>query len=255
MTEGLDMSLDDIIKNNKKSGRSDTNTSFRGGGRGRGRGHGRSRGCDLELGPGPGPTRRSDNRPLTRTKPYYVPQVAFHAQSMLVGGESSTEAGTKLYISNLDYEVTNEDIRVLFSDVGELKHYSIHCDRSGRSKGTAEVVYMHQSDAVAAMKRYNNVQLDGKPMRLELVGVSIVTPVPVPPMQKGISGSNPINRSRGHSIQGRIVGSGQARGGNNVSHRGSENGHGGDRNRPEKLSADDLDADLERYRLQAMRIN
>ncbi|KAI3799808.1 hypothetical protein L1987_35112 [Smallanthus sonchifolius] len=250
MTEGLDMSLDDIIKNNKKSGRSDTNTSFRGGGRGRG--HGRSRGRDLELGPGPGPTRRFDNRYSTRTKPYYVPQ-AFHAQSMLVGGESNSVAGTKLYISNLDYGVTNEDIRVLFSDVGELKRCSIHCDRSGRSKGTAEVVYMHQSDAVAAMKRYNNVQLDGKPMRLELVGISIVTPVPVPPMQKVILGSNPINRSRG--IQGRIVGRGQARGGNNVSHRESDKGHGGGPNRPEKLSADDLDADLERYRLQAMRIN
>lgn len=38
--------------------------------------------------------------------------------------------------------------------------------------------------------------------------------------------------------------------------RGSEKGrgHGGERTRPEKVSAEDLDADLERYRLQALHI-
>ncbi|XP_024973350.1 THO complex subunit 4B-like [Cynara cardunculus var. scolymus] len=243
MTEGLDMSLDDIIKNNKKSGRSDAHTSHRGGGGGRGRGHGRS------LESGPGPTRRFDNRVMSRTNPYFVPQ-AFHMQEMLVGGESNLEAGTKLYISNLDYGVTNEDIKVLFSDVGELKRYSIHYDRSGRSKGTAEVVYMRQPDAVAAMKRYNNVLLDGKPMKLELVGINIFTPVPIPPMQKGILG-NPINASS-RSIQGRIVGRGQERVGNG--NRGSWSG----KSRGQQLhkpSAEDLDADLEKYRLQAMHIN
>ncbi|KAI7752677.1 hypothetical protein M8C21_029210 [Ambrosia artemisiifolia] len=245
MAERLDMSLDDIIKNNKKSTASDTNSTFRGGGRSRSRGHGRSRGHDSE--PLPGPTRRFDNRPSARTKPYFIPQ-AFHVQNMVFGGDSSSEEGTRLYISNLDYEVTNEDIKVLFSDVGELKRYAIHYDKGGRSKGTAEVVYMRQSDAVAAMKKYNNLQLDGKPMRLELVGVNIVTPVPIPPMQRGILETNPINPSRS------IIGRGQAHGGNDVQHRGSERGHGGGRKRPEKVSADDLDADLERYRLQAMRI-
>ncbi|KAJ0470618.1 putative RNA recognition motif domain, nucleotide-binding alpha-beta plait domain superfamily [Helianthus annuus] len=236
MAERLDMTLDDIIKNNKKSSGSYTNTTFRGGGPDRSRGLGRSRGPEPE--PAPGPTRRVDNRVLTRMKPYFVPQ-AFHVQNVLVGGESSSEAGTRLYISNLDYEVTNEDIKVLFSDVGELKRYAIHYDRGGRSKGTAEVVYMRQSDAVAAMKKYNNLQLDGKPMRLELVGVNIVIPVPIPPMQKGILGTDPINLSQ------RIVGRGQALGGN-VHYRGSERGHGGGRSRPEKVSAADLDADLER---------
>lgn len=68
------------------------------------------------------------------------------------------------------------------------------------SQGTAEVVYMRQSDAVAAMKKYNNMKLDGKPMRLELVGVSIVTTVPAPPMLKGFSDSNPINPPQRYSL-------------------------------------------------------
>lgn len=68
------------------------------------------------------------------------------------------------------------------------------------SQGTAEVVYMRHADALAAMKRYNNLLLDGKPMKLELVGVNIVSPVPVPvpvpPMQTGILGTHPMNPSR-----------------------------------------------------------
>ncbi|XP_076938026.1 THO complex subunit 4B-like [Bidens hawaiensis] len=247
MADRLDMSLDDIIKINKKS----SGASDRGGGRVRG--HGRSTSHDSEPRPGPGPTRRSEDRVSARSKPYFRPQ-AYHVQNTLIGGESNSEAGTRLYISNLDYEVSNDDIKVLFSDIGELKRYAIHYDRGGRSKGTAEVVYMRHADALAAMKRYNNLLLDGKPMKLELVGVNIVAPVPVPvpvpPMQTGILGTHPINPSR------RIVGRGQARGGDNAHHRGSERGkgHGGERTRPEKVSAEDLDADLERYQLQALRI-
>ncbi|CAH1438539.1 unnamed protein product [Lactuca virosa] len=247
MTGGIDMTLDDIIKNNKKSGKTDTDTRSRGGGRGGG--GGRGRGSEF----GPGPTRRVDNRVTPRMSPYFAPQ-AFGVQEMLVRGHSNSESGTKLYISNLDEGVTNEDIKVLFSEVGELKRYSVHYDRSGISKGTAEVVYMRQSDAVAAMKRYNNVQLDGKPMRLELVGLNIVTRVPMPSMQKGILG-NPTNPSprivgRGHSdsFGGRFAGRGQRRSGGGGGFSGRSGGP------PKIVSAEELDADLERYRLEAMRI-
>lgn len=43
-------------------------------------------------------------------------------------------------------------------------------------KGTAEVVFSRRQDALAAVKRYNNVQLDGKPMKIEIVGTNIPTP-------------------------------------------------------------------------------
>ncbi|KAL5986161.1 hypothetical protein ACLOJK_028153 [Asimina triloba] len=77
----------------------------------------------------------------------------------------------------------------LFSEVGDLKRYSIHYDRSGRSKGTAEVVFARRTDAMAAVKRYNNVQLDGKPMKIEIVGTNIATPAAVPQVANGTFGN------------------------------------------------------------------
>jgi RNA recognition motif-containing protein len=44
-------------------------------------------------------------------------------------------------------------------------------------KGTAEVVFTRRSDAIAALKRYNNVLLDGKSMKIEVVGSDLGLPM------------------------------------------------------------------------------
>jgi len=76
----------------------------------------------------------------------------------------------------------------LFSEEGELESYSIHYDQFGRSKGTAEVVFTRQSEALAALKRYNNMKLDGKTLQIELVGASLVTPAAAPLGQSSLLG-------------------------------------------------------------------
>lgn len=54
-------------------------------------------------------------------------------------------------------------------------------------------MFSRRGDAVAAVKRYNNVQLDGKPMKIEIVGTNIATPAP--PATNGTFGnSNGIPR-------------------------------------------------------------
>ncbi|MCL7045817.1 hypothetical protein MKW94_028948, partial [Papaver nudicaule] len=55
--------------------------------------------------------------------------------------------------------------------------------------GTAEVVFSRRNDASSALKRYNNVQLDGKPMKIEIVGTNIGIPGARPPPSNGMIGN------------------------------------------------------------------
>ncbi|XP_072975071.1 THO complex subunit 4A-like [Typha angustifolia] len=277
MTSALDMSLDDLIKNNKKPS----------GGAPRGRG-----------GRGSGPARRAPNRAGNRSAPYSIgkaPDSAWqhdmYSDQMAAAGavgaagtgfpgarSSGIETGTKLYISNLDYGVSNEDIKELFSEVGDLKRYSINYDRSGRSKGTAEVVFSRRTDALAAVKRYNNVQLDGKPMKIEIIGTNIESPAVVPFAYNGTFGnlngapkSGPgrggfVGWPRGGGGSGGASGSaggGGGSGGGGGGGRGRGRGRGGGggggssrgRGRGNQPSAADLDADLDKYHAESMQIN
>ncbi|CAN0854028.1 THO complex subunit 4A [Linum grandiflorum] len=226
MASNLDMSLDDIINSHKKNPAS-------GNFRGRARGRGRSS--------APGPARRKPNWGFIRAVPYSAPPRAPETawqHDMFVPEPPTIETGTKLYVSNLDYGVSNEDLKELFSVVGDVKGYGIHYDSSGRSKGTAEVVFSRRDDALSAVKRYNDVQLDGKRMKIEIVGTNITTPaIPV-----AVHGNfrNPIGLvSRGRGVpftRGRGFGRGRGHGRSFPGRRGGQ-----------KISADDLDADLDKY--------
>ncbi|KAL1208553.1 THO complex subunit 4A [Cardamine amara subsp. amara] len=251
MSTGLDMSLEDMIAKNRKSR----------GGTAPARGSG--------SGSGPGPTRRNHpNRKSNRSAPYQSAKAPestwehdmFSDRSEDFPSRSSRssagiETGTKLYISNLDYGVMNEDIKELFAEVGELKRYTVHFDRSGRSKGTAEVVYSRRGDALAAVKKYNDVQLDGKPMKIEIVGANLQTAA----ASSGRASNASSNGAPWRGGQGR---GGQQRGGGRGGGRGgSGRGGGGGRGRrpgkgpAEKISAEDLDADLDKYHSGDMETN
>ncbi|GFV63844.1 hypothetical protein TNCV_1083951 [Trichonephila clavipes] len=234
MSDKLDMSLDDIIKQNKGQFR----LRGRGGARNRGT-RGRSRGGGNFAGNMIRPrANRARSRPMPYSRPKELPDKWQH--DLFDGGISSrsslTTGLTKLLVSNLDYGVSDGDIKELFADFGPLRKAAVHYDRSGRSLGTADVIFERRLDAVKAMKQYNGVPLDGRPMNIQITSSTI------PNTSRGRSGS---------------LGGGGGGGGGGTNQRsfnrnrlgGNSRGRGGRGGASQRKvpTAEELDAELDAY--------
>ncbi|KAJ6370877.1 hypothetical protein OIU77_001398 [Salix suchowensis] len=275
MAATMDMSLDDIIKKNRERGRGRGRAS-----RGRGRGPARS----FNNGRMSGPVRRGPLSVNARPSKYSTAKPSRRVRSLpwqhdlledsiRAAGITGVEVGTKIYVSNLDYGVTNEDIRELFAEIGDLKRYAVHYDKDGRSSGSAEVLYTRRSDAFGAFKKYNNVLLDGKPMKIEIVGANPVVPISARMNVTGANGKKKrtfamisgLGGGRGAAVNNRGFGVHSRRqGGGDISNgtrngrgrapgRGRGRGRGRGKNQPGEKSVDELDKELESYHAEAMQ--
>ena len=56
-------------------------------------------------------------------------------------------------------------------------------------QGSAEVIFTRRSEAVQALKRYNNVRLDGKEMKIEMIGANLGLAAAPAPRVNVVSGA------------------------------------------------------------------
>lgn len=72
----------------------------------------------------------------------------------------------KIYVGNLPFTTTDEELRTLFSQHGTVESVSLPTDReTGRPRGFA-FVEMSQADASRAIQSLNGKDLGGRPLRV-----------------------------------------------------------------------------------------
>jgi len=123
---------------------------------------------------------------------------------------------TKLYVGNLSYDATEEELKTLFSQAGVVQSVAIIKDReTGRSKGFAFIEMSNQAEAQAAIS-----QLNGKPYRDRALTVNIARPREE---RGGFGGGGGYGNNRGGG-GGFGRGSGRPGGGNRDRRGGNDRG-------------------------------
>lgn len=76
---------------------------------------------------------------------------------------------SKLYVGNLPYETTEDELRTLFTQVGTVESVDVIKDReTGRSKGFAFVVMGSQAEMEQAIQRFNNYQMGSRALTVNV---------------------------------------------------------------------------------------
>lgn len=70
---------------------------------------------------------------------------------------------TRLYVGNLSFRVTDDDLYSYFAQAGTVESASVITDReTGRSRGFGFVEMANDSDATNAIELFNGKELDGR---------------------------------------------------------------------------------------------
>ena len=114
---------------------------------------------------------------------------------------------TKIYVGNLSYETTEDDLRTLFAQAGTVASVALIKDRdTGQSKGFAFVEMSNQSEAEKAIQTFNGYSLANRPLKVNLAR---------PREERSFGGGGGYNRGGpgggGKSRRGPGTGGGQRR--------------------------------------------
>ena len=74
---------------------------------------------------------------------------------------------TKLYVGNLAFQTTNQELEQLFGQAGTVHSASVVEDReTGRSRGFAFVEMSSEEEATSAIEQFNGKELGGRALKV-----------------------------------------------------------------------------------------
>jgi RNA recognition motif-containing protein len=121
---------------------------------------------------------------------------------------------TKLYVGNLAFQTTSQELQELFTQAGTVESASVVEDRdTGRSRGFAFVEMSTQEEATSAIEQFNGKEVGGRALKVN----------EAKPRE---------NRGGGGGGGGRGFGGNRGGGGFGGNRGGGSNGGGGYRSEP-----------------------
>ncbi|MGE3466072.1 MAG: RNA recognition motif domain-containing protein [Pyrinomonadaceae bacterium] len=73
----------------------------------------------------------------------------------------------KIYVGNLSFNTSNQDLNDLFGEIGQVESANIIEDReTGRSRGFGFVEMASQADGEAAISQLNGKEVDGRQLKV-----------------------------------------------------------------------------------------
>jgi RNA recognition motif-containing protein len=102
---------------------------------------------------------------------------------------------TKLYVGNLAFQTTSQELQQLFAQAGTVQSASVVEDRdTGRSRGFAFVEMSSEEEATSAIEQFNGKEVGGRALKVNEAK---------PRENRGGGGGRGFNDSRGGGYGGR----------------------------------------------------
>jgi cold-inducible RNA-binding protein len=92
---------------------------------------------------------------------------------------------TRLYVGNMSYETTEQDLRTMFGEAGTVGSVDVILDRqTGKAKGFAFVTMSNQAEAEKAISLFDAKDVNSRTLKVNIAQ----------PREERTSGSNNPNR-------------------------------------------------------------
>lgn len=79
---------------------------------------------------------------------------------------AGTEQSPTIYVRNLPWSTSNDDLVELFSTIGKVERAEIQYEPNGRSRGSGVCEFASQADADTSIAKFQNYEYGGRPLQI-----------------------------------------------------------------------------------------